>query len=85
MLGKLNKLYMANKKLNIKSTCVPEKTVDINKWCKEFKVGSRVEKFSASDIVNDMNQQYDFRKLFIKTEDLGFIGKLKSLKLVDLW
>lgn len=85
MLGKLNKLYMANKKLKIKSTCVPERTVDINKWYREFKVGSRIEKFSQCDMAHGMNQQYDFRKLFTKTEDLGFIGKLKSLKLVDLW
>lgn len=76
---------MTNEQLKIKSTCVPDRTMDINKWCKEFKVGSRIEKFSQSDISHEMNQQYDFKKLFTRTEDLGFMGRLKSLKLVDLW
>ncbi len=76
---------MINEQLKIKSTCMPDRTMDINKWCKEFKVGSRIEKFSHSDMAHAMNQQYNFNRLFTRTEDLGFMGRLKSLKLIDLW
>lgn len=76
---------MTNKQLKIKSTCMPDRTMDINKWCKEFKVGSRIEKFSHSDMAHAMNQQYNFNRLFTRTEDLGFMARLKSLKLIDLW
>ena len=76
---------MTNEQLKIKSTCMPDRTMDINKWCKEFRVGSGIEKFSHSDMAHAMNQQYNFNRLFTRTEDLGFMGRLKSLKLIDLW
>ena len=76
---------MTNKQLKIKSTCMPDRTMDINKWCDKFKVGSRIEKFSQCQMARSMNDQYNFKRMFTKTEDLGFMGRLKSLKLIDLW
>jgi len=76
---------MTNEQLTIKSTCVPDRTMDINKWCKEFKVGSRIEKFSQCQMARSMNDQYNFKRMFTRTEDLGFMGRLKSLKLIALW
>jgi len=64
---------------------MPKDSIDINEWCEMFKVGSRVDKYRAEDRSGLLNSQYDFAKLIESTEDLGFIGKLKSLKLVDLW
>jgi len=74
---------MTNEQLKIKSTCVPDRTMDINKWCKEFKVGSRVEKFYIDEVAHTMNKQYDFNKLFTRTEDLGFLGYRKLFKLIN--
>ena len=74
-----------NKEIKIKSSYIPEETVDVNEWCEMFKVGSRVEKYRGEDRSSFLNSQYDFGKLFESTEEMGFIGKLKSLKLVDLW
>ena len=74
---------MTKEQLKIKSTCVPDRTMDINKWCKEFKVGSRVEKFNIDDVAHTMNQQYDFNKLFTRTEDFGFLGYRKLFKLIN--
>jgi hypothetical protein len=49
-----------------------------------FKVGSRVQKYRGEDRSGFLNSQYDFAKLFQSTEELGFLGRIKSLKLVDL-
>lgn len=74
-----------NKEVKVRSSYIPEETVDVNEWCEMFKVGSRVDKYKAEDRGSFLNSQYDFSKLFESTEQMGFIGKLKSLKLVDLW
>lgn len=74
-----------NKEIKVRSSQVPEKPMDINEWCEMFKVGSRVDKYRGDDRSGFLNSQYDFGKLFESTEEMGFIGKLKSLKLVDLW
>lgn len=74
-----------NKEIKVRSSHTPEEMIDINEWCEMFKVGSRVEKYRGDDRSGFLNSQYDFGKLFESTEELGFIGKLKSLKLVDLW
>ena len=71
--------------IKVKSSHVPEETIDINEWCEMFKVGSRVQKYRSEDRGSFLNSQYDFGKLFESTEELGFLDRIKSLKLVDLW
>ena len=59
--------------------------MDVNEWCEIFKVGSRVDKYKDEDRSIFLNSQYNFQKLFKSTEELGFIDKLKSFKLANLW
>lgn len=75
---------MSNK-VKVKSSYIPEDTIDINEWCAMFKVGSRVQKYESKERSNLLNSQYDFSKLFEPTGELGFLDKIKNLKLVDLW
>jgi len=70
--------------IKVKSSYIPEETVDINEWCEMFKVGSRVQKYRSEDRGKFLNSQYDFAKLFQSTEELSFLDRIKSLKLVDL-
>lgn len=74
-----------NNNIKIKSSCIPEKTLSINEWCEIYKVGSRIEKYNVGDNAKTMNEQYNFKKLFDQTQDLTFMGRIKRLKLVDLW
>lgn len=71
--------------IKIKSSIIPENTIDINEWCEMFKVGSRVDKYRGEDRSGFLNSQYDFAKLFESTEQLSFLDKIKSLKFVNLW
>jgi len=70
--------------IKIKSSYIPEETMDVNEWCEMFKVGSRVQKYRGEDRSGFLNSQYDFVKLFESTERLSFLGKIKNLILVDL-
>jgi hypothetical protein len=74
-----------NKEIKIRSSYIPDESIDINEWCKIFKVGSRVDKYKGQDRSGFLNSQYNFQKLFESTEKLSFIDRLKSLKLVNLW
>jgi len=74
-----------NNNIKIKSSYIPEETIDINEWSEMFKVGSRVQKYKGEDRSGFLNSQYDFAKLFESTEELGFLDKIKSLKFVNLW
>lgn len=74
-----------NKEIKIGSSYMPDEFMDVNEWCEMFKVGSRVDKYKDEDRSGFLNSQYDFAKLFKSTDKLGFISKLKSLKLANLW
>lgn len=74
-----------NKEIKIRSSYIPNESIDINEWFKIFKVGSRVDKYRGQDRSGFLNSQYNFKKPFKSTEELGFIDRLKSLKLVNLW
>lgn len=71
--------------LKIRSTVIPENTLDINEWYEIFKVGSRCSKYTREETGSWLNDQYDFSKLNNDTEAFGFFGSNNSLKLVDLW
>lgn len=74
-----------NKEIKIGSSYMPNESMDVNEWCEMFKVGSRVDKYKDEDRSIFLNSQYNFQKLFKSTEELGFIDKLKSFKLANLW
>ena len=74
-----------NKEIKIRSSYIPNESMDVNEWCEIFKVGSRVDKYKDEDRSIFLNSQYNFQKLFKSTEELGFIDKLKSFKLANLW
>ena len=74
-----------NKEIKIGSSYMPNESMDVNEWCEIFKVGSRVDKYKDEDRSIFLNSQYNFQKLFKSTEELGFIDKLKSFKLANLW
>ena len=74
-----------NKEIKIGSSYMPNESMDVNEWCEMFKVGSRVNKYKDEDRSIFLNSQYNFQKLFKSTEELGFIDKLKSFKLANLW
>ena len=74
-----------NKEIKIGSSYIPDESMDVNEWCEMFKVGSRVDKYKDEDRSIFLNSQYNFQKLFKSTEELGFIDKLKSFKLANLW
>ena len=74
-----------NKEIKIGSSYMPNESMDVNEWCEIFKVGSRVNKYKDEDRSIFLNSQYNFQKLFKSTEELGFIDKLKSFKLANLW
>ena len=74
-----------NKEIKKRSSYIPNESMDVNEWCEIFKVGSRVDKYKDEDRSIFLNSQYNFQKLFKSTEELGFIDKLKSFKLANLW
>ena len=74
-----------NKEIKIGSSYMPNESMDVNEWCEMFKVGSRLDKYKDEDRSIFLNSQYNFQKLFKSTEELGFIDKLKSFKLANLW
>ena len=74
-----------NKEIKIGSSYMPNESMDVNEWCEMFKVCSRVNKYKDEDRSIFLNSQYNFQKLFKSTEELGFIDKLKSFKLANLW
>lgn len=71
--------------LKIRSTTIPENTMDINEWYEMFKVGSRCGKYTREETRSYLNDQYDFSKLSDNTEAIGFFGLNNSIKLADLW
>ena len=71
--------------LKIRSTVMPERTMDINEWCEIFKVGSRCSKYTREESRSCLNDQYDFSKLRDNTEMIGFFGLNNDIKLADLW
>ena len=71
--------------LKIRSTSIPENTMDINEWYEMFKVGSRCGKYTREETRSYLNDQYDFSKLSDNTEAIGFFGLNNSIKLADLW
>lgn len=71
--------------LKIRSTTIPESTMDINEWYEMFKVGSRCGKYTREETRSYLNDQYDFSKLSDNTEAIGFFGLNNSIKLADLW
>ena len=71
--------------LKIRSTTIPENTMDINEWYEMFKVGSRCGKYTREETRSYLNDQYDFSKLSDNTETIGFFGLNNSIKLADLW
>jgi hypothetical protein len=71
-------------KEKIQSSYYPETTMDINRWYKKFKVGSRCPKYTKEEMGIYINDLYDHSRLFEKTDKFSFSGLLKNLKLVDL-
>jgi hypothetical protein len=71
-------------KEKIQSSYYPEITMDINKWYKKYKVGSRCSKYTKEETGIYINDLYNHSKLFQNTNKFSFFGLLKSLKLVDL-
>lgn len=71
--------------LKIRSTVMPERTMDINEWYEIFKVGSRCSKYTREETRSYLNDQYDFSKLSDNTEMIGFFGLDNGIKLADLW
>jgi len=73
-----------NKEIKIRSSYIPDESIDINEWFEIFKVGSRVDKYKGQDRSGFLNSQYNFQKLFKSTKELSFIDRSKSPKLVNL-
>jgi len=71
-------------KIRIQSSYYPKTEMDVNKWCKKFKVGSRCPKYTKEEMGVHINDLYDFSRLVESTDKFSFSGLLKSLKLVDL-
>ena len=64
-------------KEKIQSSSYPDKMLEYNKWCKKYKVGSRVEKFSTIRFYTE--GEYDQRKLIKIIENYGKDKKQSSV------
>lgn len=70
--------------LRISKTVMPEKPMEMNKWFKKYKVGSRCEKYGMNESGSYLNEQYDFTKLNQETPKFNFFGSLNIFKLLSI-
>jgi hypothetical protein len=63
-------------KENIQSSSYPDKILTYNKWCKKYKVGSRVQKFNTVRFYTQ--GEYDQTKLIKIIENYGTEQKQQS-------
>ena len=60
----------------IQSSIYPEKQMPYTVWCKKFKVGSRVQKYTTKNFYKD--GEYDYEKFIKMIQNYGADKKQRS-------
>jgi hypothetical protein len=70
-------------KIKVMKSIKPKKRPGFNEWCKEFNVSGSYNIYEVPKC--DLNLEYKFDKKSMKTEELGFLDKIKMLRFVPFW
>lgn len=67
-------------KLKVQSTVNPTNSIEYAEWCKKYNFGSAHDLTKERARKHSLNDDYDFSKLFPKTDKFSFMGILELVK-----